>query len=736
MSRFVLLSSALVPLFLAGCATEGPGAPVAAEAVQLEWHLGQTFYVAATDALETRGGPADGIDLDDPSAATPGGATWTQEHIWTYQVVEADLVPEPSDLLHDFAVDAAGRVVPLTVIRATLDPELNPEGALLASDPSVYLVFRARRNRLAGIVQYTTRDGERVEQAWAAGDLDRAGGTLTQSHLSLAPSYLAPWSARWTDDEHALENGALVTSVSGGSDAVDVFFDDELGGQLVSTRYELGAPWPVWTATGAHESRLLSADELSERRLAPGDEHRRRASESANFRSALASAPNLSAARSLSADELAAGRIDWVVGEELRPWAGYWWPTREAELVFGYEDRPTFAQRIQSDIDDRKIALDELFAEGNYTGWGRANADLTALIMDFYDGILERLDGGQLRIEGGRMVGIGPDGAEWDYAVDQLSPLDKWALVQWLRGETAFNPFRASAWEILNAYAPNGEGWWGHCNGWSGAAVLTRQPEHPRTVSFGGHDVTFTTADQKGLLTEMHMGVSSNLFGTRYGGARDDLSDLSPKAFLTIMGHFVADRGVPVVVDATATEQVWNYPAWKVEVDLQLVEERSDALHINTATLDELVNSAGLDVETATAIIDLRTERGAFQSLDEVADVAGVDPSTLADTLSVDPVARLVHADILTHLVTDGVHPSHVDADPTAPATDAFGFGATLELDRDGRVIGGWWDDDARHPDFAWAPYGNGMAWADSRDENTFVKMIDYIEIFGEDITR
>ena len=67
---------------------------------------------------------------------------------------------------------------------------------MLEADPVVYLVFRSKRNRLAGIVTFMNVDGERTEQAFSSEDLDKSWSSLSQANLSLAPSYLAPfgWS--------------------------------------------------------------------------------------------------------------------------------------------------------------------------------------------------------------------------------------------------------------------------------------------------------------------------------------------------------------------------------------------------------------------------------------------------------------------------------------------------------------------------------------------------------------
>ena len=42
----------------------------------------------------------------------------------------------------------------------------------------------------------------------------------------------------------------------------DIIYDDELGGEIVSARYEEGKPWPVHTVTSNINTRLLDEDEI------------------------------------------------------------------------------------------------------------------------------------------------------------------------------------------------------------------------------------------------------------------------------------------------------------------------------------------------------------------------------------------------------------------------------------------------------------------------------------------
>ena len=166
----------------------GPGA----DAINLEWKSGEVFHVAASyqnAGVMTEETPA---SLDG-SVETGFGEDWSDEVVWTYEVVETGVVPEANDALYAYSVKFDGEQTSLAVIRAYLDETLNTDDALLESDPVIYLVFREDRDRLAGLVSFTDVDGERVEKAYSSTELGKSWNNLSQSELTMLPTMLAPF---------------------------------------------------------------------------------------------------------------------------------------------------------------------------------------------------------------------------------------------------------------------------------------------------------------------------------------------------------------------------------------------------------------------------------------------------------------------------------------------------------------------------------------------------------------
>ncbi|OUR97278.1 hypothetical protein A9Q84_13205 [Halobacteriovorax marinus] len=140
------------------------------------------------------------------------------------------------------------------------------------------------------------------------------------------------------------------------------------------------------------------------------------------------------------------------------------------------------------------------------------------------------------------------------------------------------------------------EGWWGHCNAWSAAAIKEEEPRKSFTAKNPkGVEFEMTVADQKGLITELwmssgslfagntHKGVTTNNLKNNYldgtkkwvfdktdsegqaltrsgDTAYDAFWDVSPRTFFLIFTNYVGVQQTGVVIDRFTGDQVWNQP--------------------------------------------------------------------------------------------------------------------------------------------------------------------------------
>ena len=397
------------------------------------------------------------------------------------------------------------------------------------------------------------------------------------------------------------------------------------------------------------------------------------------------------------------GTNEHAAREGYRPWAGNWWPQASQKLVFGHLGaNKTISQVREDEFKDPGIRIQNIGKElrdlrkaGNgdtpeYTAkveeYKQAQTDLVGELRDFYNAVRASVDGGQIRIDGDSIsADAGWNGnAEdpypaFDLTISELSPLDKFALVQQRNNNNhGTNPWYGPAWELLNHWSPAGSSWFGHCNGWSAAAILTNEPRTDVVVPMGNDEVPFSAADQKGLLSESFYSQHSQFWGQRNnGGPDDDPSDLTPKATLQLLQTFIRDREVPLVFDTDPGDAVWNFPAWQYE--LTLLEEQAPAgeqsfpVNVNTADVTALMTVDGITDWRAERIIAYREANGPFQAIDDLTDVRGIGAGTLnrmreqiALQGSSTSEGKYIGEILLTY-TSDGVDPDHIDADPNAP---------------------------------------------------------------------
>jgi hypothetical protein len=123
--------------------------------------------------------------------------------------------------------------------------------------------------------------------------------------------------------------------------------------------------------------------------------------------------------------------------------------------------------------------------------------------------------------------------------------------------------YSAADWELQNHHSK--ESWHGHCNGWSAASIMEKEPTQVK--KFRG--IEFDISDQKGLLTESYMVSKYNFWGTRYNGPNDNYDDIDPALFHYLLLTYLKGKGQPLIADIEAGEEVWNYPLYAYQMEWQ-----------------------------------------------------------------------------------------------------------------------------------------------------------------------
>jgi competence ComEA-like helix-hairpin-helix protein len=769
------------------------------ESIRPAWTANQEFHLETRYnkvSMRTERGDA-GYDPD-PEAVNPAETadlddSWSEAVYWRYQVIRTGYSPAEGEDLFEYANMGGAEPSPLTVIKASLDPELNLEHELTETDPKIYMVIREDRLRLVGLVTFYTINGERLEEAITVDedDVNRSFSRLSQTNLTMIPHFIPPFPLASVDRDLVLEDGQEVTFTNATGTGVDVVYENAMDDTFIAETWEEGQPWATMSITPTIESRLMDVAEVdSLKGSIDGTFDNHDDPDDQSYVDLLRAPFNLN--ESLYVTEEMIGTNTHTVGEGRKPWAGSWWSQANGRLVWGLDDSgPQFdglatvshlakgkfrgpATDVQNMGEELRTIRKESGASSQaYTDkvaeYRAKQQELVDELVRFYNAIRVGIDGGAITMEKRGDNWFIKGGDNWNNAsdedkkygafdldIDRLSPFDKFALLQQTEGHLhGSNPWFIGAWELLNHWSPAGSGWWGHCNGWAAAAILTNEPRTMKTFQSewtgavqGSSDRDFTielsTADQKGLLSESNYSGLSNFFGARYNDEEDDVNDLSPKAVLHILSTYIKQRGVPLVFDTTATDQVWNFPAWSYELSLTETtvggsSAATGLININTAGIDSLTTLWGISTVRAQRIIQYRQDNGPFQTTEEIIDVRGIGRgifNRIADLITVtqDSQLRTFDGTVKVKFSTDGVGETFVDTDPESPNSFVDTYEFTLEASPNGEIINSTWDDPEKHPDFAWVPYSNSVRSGSS--ENPYLDWRNLLDYLGDGVVR
>lgn len=363
------------------------------------------------------------------------------------------------------------------------------------------------------------------------------------------------------------------------------------------------------------------------------------------------------------------GKFHHRVADNLVPWAGTWWPQKSGWLIIGWNDAdvtPSYRFRAseikESDLERGhiKVSIIEKFMESLDPTQRWANPRTSRDIRE----------------------------------VNQYSPFDKYGLYAYHQFGSQ-HPLIVSAWELISHYTPQGDSWWGHCNGWAAAAIMTREPKDSLTVPMNRDNqkprVTFQAADLKGLLSESYYGVYAHFYGTRFDGAGhepqgvdeegDRYEDLTADTFHKLISHYIGKKREALVFDVSAGAEVWNFPAYEYETIIENTAERRYLVITLLKYADDAV--------PADYISDDSGEGEHFFRLYVYA-------------LNTDKRGKVVSGEWLNGL-------DYVDRFAGTPLS---------RLAKDNRLD---------HPDFAWIPYAN------EDQENPFVKFKELKTLWAND---
>jgi hypothetical protein len=112
--------------------------------------------------------------------------------------------------------------------------------------------------------------------------------------------------------------------------------------------------------------------------------------------------------------------------------------------------------------------------------------------------------------------------------------------------------------------------WYGHCNGWTAAAIRHAEPQ--RNVIRNG--VVFTPADIKGLLAEIYMYSDSEFLG-----GNDTV--IHPAIFHIVVCNWIGRGEHPIGMETALGEVVINYPMYAYKADVRTVSPKQREVKMN-----------------------------------------------------------------------------------------------------------------------------------------------------------
>jgi hypothetical protein len=321
----------------------------------------------------------------------------------------------------------------------------------------------------------------------------------------------------------------------------------------------------------------------------------------------------------------------------------------------------------------------------------------------------------------GTAVGVSSSGEMLKSLANQSTPSPM------MEYERVFSTSRAQDWEknnhtcskIKNEVEREGcEAWWGHCNGWSAAAIKEQEPRKALSINGG----SLSVSAQKGILTEYWLESSSYFEGDTNKSKKTNkwiansndpdyqgFWDVTPRQFFLLVTNYLGIQKTGIVIDRFTGEQVWNQP---------LVGYR--VLPIDTSRM-EMINISGKS--TYRYLIEMKifwandgvhpghvSRKFNVQQISDSNDVAVFRQENIS--LDEDYSGRMLKF----YLFFDAPLKVSSDRKTVQGNPRMVGDGFWLEqqdlIDNPGRLVD-WEEYNQGHPDFVWMPIngfetGNG----------------------------
>ncbi|MEZ0230118.1 MAG: pre-peptidase C-terminal domain-containing protein [Planctomycetota bacterium] len=385
----------------------------------------------------------------------------------------------------------------------------------------------------------------------------------------------------------------------------------------------------------------------------------------------LALGASTGAAKDIEVDDV---RITAAGNREGRatftPWSGIWWPLSSTKLAKGWNGTG-----------------DDFTYDATAKTWKRATASQSKTVNDLSPLL------------------------KYDEYVKRATGTDPGSALYECTGDASF--MHNVYGDQKAKYDTDGVSysWWGHCNGWSAAAVLEKEPIGP--IEKGG--IKFEVADLKGLLTESFYGVQSDFTGLRYETPDPSIRD-SREPGKQLLAALVAGTPKPVGEYIAWYEKAWDTKMTDLAKASAKAADFKDELETFEKWYVDNFEKPYEDLPPNVFHKIIETVIGR-KKLALVFDItaneevwnhpafAFTSAVTFVRDFNENNVAKKEWSVTTTvHYATDGVSESAIGV---SEFTKTYTY--KLVTDATGKLLSGTWTGSSvdNHPDFAWLPLSN-----------------------------